>query len=242
MRVPVLSPSYNRATAASSHRVFPGLVYAVRESQVESYLAEGLEVLPIPEDQDGNIAKARNFLLREFRGRDFVMVDDDYEGIFRTEKGKEISLGEEQIDLLFLNGFTMADDLGTPLWGINVQADPKFYREYTPFTFLSPVLGTFSGISGSFPEAIRYDEDLWLKEDYDLFLQVCRKFHRVLRFGQYHYRVDHYDLAGGVVGYRNKDEEIRQLRRMQAKWGKEVVRYDLTKSLNPVIRVPLKGV
>lgn len=242
MRVPIVSPSYNRAKSASSHKVFPGLVYAVKESQAESYRAEGLEVLEIPEDQDGNIAKARNFLLRHFQGQDFLSVDDDYLGIFRTEKGKESSLDPEKIDLLLLNGFAMAEDLGTPLWGVNVQADPKFYREYTPFTFLSPVLGTFSAYSRDLPESIRYDEDLWLKEDYDFFLQVCRRFHRVLRFAQYHYRVDHYDLPGGVVSYRNKDEEVRQLRRMQTKWGKGVVRVDLTKSYNPNVRVPLKGV
>lgn len=34
----------------------------------------------------------------------------------------------------------MVEDMGLCLFGINLQSDPKFYREYTPYSFHSPIL------------------------------------------------------------------------------------------------------
>lgn len=242
-----ISPSYGRAGRVSSDRFFPGLIYVVPESQAGSYealsdLQGGASILSIPDKYDGNVARKRNWILREFAGRNLVMVDDDYQGIFRTITGQEVAVDLPRLEVLLLNGFAMAEDAGTPLWGINVQADPKFYREYTPITFLSPVLGPFLGISADLPESLRFDEDLWLKEDYDFSLQVLRRFHRIVRLSMYHYRVDHHDLPGGTIGQRRWDEEVRQLVRLREKWGPEVVRFDLTRSVNPIVRPPLKGV
>lgn len=233
----------------SSDGIFPEVVIVVPESQIDAYRAakptpdNGGTYLAIPDSQDGNIARKRNAILNHFLGKkslgNVVMVDDDYDSFARISHGQEQPLSPEEIEHVLFRGFTMAHDVGTPLWGVNVQADPKFYREYTPVTFLSPVLGPFMALRDC---PLRFDEDLWLKEDYDFSLQVLRKYHRVLRFGMYHYRVDHFDLPGGVVSHRSWDEEIRQLRRLQEKWGNEVVRYDVTKSVNPVLKVPLRGV
>lgn len=228
----------------STDRVFPECVIAVHESQIDAYReacpspANGGRYHVLPDLENGNIAKARNLILDAFPGN-VVMLDDDHEVFARFTHGVAEPLSLEGIADMIFRGYTMAADLGTPLWGVNVQADPKFYREYTPLTFLSPVLGPFSAHASN---PLRYDEDLWLKEDFDMSLQVLRKYHRVLRFGMYHYRVDHYDLPGGVVSRRSWDEEIRQLRRLQEKWGNEVVRFDITKSVNPVLKVPLRGV
>ncbi len=56
-----------------------------------------------------------------------------------------------------------------------------------------------------------------------------------------HYMVDHFNERGGIVGQRNMAEERKQLDRLQHKWGSAVVSYDLTRSVNPRVRVPLAG-
>lgn len=244
MKWTIAVPSYGRAGMVTTDRVLPEAVIAVHESQIDEYRkacptpANGGRYHVLPDLERGNIAKARNLILDAFPGN-VIMADDDYDSFCRMTHGQSQEMGPEDIERVIFRGFTMAADVGTPLWGVNVQADPKFYREYTPITFLSPVLGPFSA---HMDNPLRYDEDLWLKEDFDMSLQVLRKYHRVLRFNMYHYRVDHYETPGGVVGYRSWDEEIRQLRRLQEKWGNEVVRFDVTKSVNPVLRVPLRGV
>ena len=149
----------------------------------------------------------------------------------------------EIMDFL-VNGFIMAEDLGTPLWGVNLQSDPKFYREYSPFSFLSPVLAPFCChiIDDTVRRRIRYDERLGLNEDYDFFLQVIRIYHKVLRFNKYYYKADHLTVQGGCGAHRTLGEELRQAEIMIKKWGPKVVTYDFNKSTNPRIRVPFKGI
>lgn len=235
-------PSFGRAGRVTTDKVFHGAVVVVPESQADLYMAHPLEnegrYQPMPDRYEGNIAKKRNWILDNLGDR-IVMADDDYDHLGMVERGEMHKLDWPSIASLLLNGFQMVEDLGTVLWGVNLQVDPRFYREYSPFSLLSPILGPFAAFDRC---TLRYDEDLWLKEDYDLSLQVLRKHHKALRFNKYHYSVDHFSEAGGIVGMRNMPEEVRQLRRLQEKWGSEVVAFDLTRSVNPRVRVPLRGI
>lgn len=241
-------PSFGRAGRTTTQHVFPSGVVVVPESQAEEYRAEswpeGWEVATIPDERDGNIAKKRNAILDLYPGRDLVVVDDDYKYLGLWEQGVDRRCGPAEIDLMLTNGFQMSRDVGTPLWGINVQVDRRFYREHAPFAFTSVVLGPFTGIVGELlPEDIRYDEDLWLKEDYDFSLRVLHRFHRTVRLSRYHYMVDHHNEAGGVVGHRDMEEEIRQNDIMERRWGSAVVKVQIKdRSVNPIIKVPLKGI
>lgn len=136
----------------------------------------------------------------------------------------------------------MVRELGSVLWGINVQVDRRFYREYTPISVTTIVLGPFLAITGDRPKDLRFDEDLWLKEDYDFSPKVLHRYHRILRLNRYHYKVDHLAELGGVVEHRNMAEEVRQLQSLQRRWGSDVVKIELHRSVNPIIKVPLKGV
>lgn len=243
----VVVPSYGRAGRVTSVGVFPGGVIVVPSRQAESYralqeLPPGWSVQAIPDESDGNISRKRNAILDLFEGEDIVVVDDDYDYIGRWEEGEDIRLDHGGIRHLISEGFSLARDLGTPLWGINVQVDRRFYREYTPLSITNVVLGPFQGWAADRPHDLRYDEDLWLKEDYDMSLRVLQRFHRILRMNAYHYRVDHQNELGGIVGQRDMGEEVRQLHRLQRRWGSEVVRLELHRSVNPIIKVPLKGV
>lgn len=235
-------PSFGRAGRVTSDAIFHDALIVVPESQAEEYAEQkfrnGCTLVTLPDDRDGNIARKRNWIMDQYPGN-LLIVDDDYDYVGMVENEKQVRLGWESIHDLLLNGFSMARELGTVLWGLNLQVDPKFYRPYSPLAFLAPVLGPWQGFVDC---DLRHDEDLWLKEDYDLSLQVFRKYHRTLRFNKYHYMVDHFNAAGGIVGTRHMPEEVRQLERLQRKWGSGVVSYDLSRSVNPRIRVPLSGI
>ena len=237
--------SYGRAGAISTPALFPGGVIVVPKSQAKEYgrdLAAGWEVVAIPDSDDGNIARKRNAALRLFAGRDLVMLDDDYDYVGRHEARRVIRLDHERIEALIAEGFALMEGVRTVLWGLNVQIDPRFYRPWSPFAMLSPVLGPFMGVSRNRPKDLLFDEDLWLKEDYDFSLRVLHRYHAVLRMNQFHYMVDHLGKAGGVVSSRTMAEEVRQLHRLETRWGSDVVKLRLHRTLNPRIMVPLKGV
>jgi hypothetical protein len=247
-RLPVVAvASYGRAGKVSTVDVFPEGVIVVPAKQEESYRA--LQALPvgwsiesIPDEEDGNIARKRNAILRLFRGSDVVIVDDDYDYIGRWEEGEDRRLDADGIRHLLREGSRLARDLGVPLWGINVQVDRRFYREYTPLSLTNVVLGPFQGWMADRPDDLLHDPELWLKEDYDMSLRVLHRWHRILRLNAYHYRVDHQNESGGVVTHRNMEEEVRQLHALQRRWGSDVVKIQLHRSVNPIIKVPLRGV
>lgn len=246
MKYQVFIISYKRAGGVTSDKVFRNAKIVVPESQYEEYskyeYKNGCELLPIPDSGDGNIVKKRNYIMDHFSDMcdgNMAIVDDDYDYIGMTEKGKSIRLNLDQVDNLLMNGFQMCRDLGTVMWGLNVQSDPKFYREYSPFSFLAPCLGPFQAFCNN---PLRYDERVYLKEDYDMSLQVLQKYHKVLRFNKFYYKVNHFDKPGGVVSYRTKQKEVDQLELMVKKWGKRIVKYNLKKDVDPIIKVPLKGI
>lgn len=240
-------PSYKRAGMVKTRKLFPDAVLVVNENERDEYLEkEGGEILAHPDNIRGNMSKVRNFILDKAEDEEIIMMDDDILDFHYVEFSREKNSYQNYIleisSLLELieNGFEMARELKTPLWGINVQTDPRFYREYSPVSLKSVILGTFSA-HRLIDRSLRYDVRLGLKEDYDFFLQVMYKHRKVLRFNKYSYRCRHIDLEGGCSSYRMLDEEKKQAELLQDKWGKKIVKYDVRRSLNPILKITIPG-
>ncbi len=244
----VVVPSYGRAGRTLTQKVFASGVVVVPESQADDYREreewpDGWSVVGIPDEKDGRKSRKQNAVLDLYQGRDLVMCDDDYKYVGMWENGIDKRCTPEMLDRMLTNGFQMARDVGTPLWGINVQVDRKFYREHAPFAFISVVLGPFMAFVGDlWPEDLRFDDSLWYKEDYDLSLKVLHRFHHTVRLSRYHYMVDHQQMSGGVVGMRNMDSEKAENDRLERRWGSGVWKSQFHRSVNPIIKVPLKGI
>jgi hypothetical protein len=238
----IISPTYKRAGNVKAVKYFDGLVLACHEFEEKSYREAypDNELMILPDSLRGNMAKVRNYILLNSDDAQLVMIDDDVEFLGYHENGvQKVMPWPESLRFLEM-GFRMAEELGTVLWGVNLQADPKFYRPYTPISFLSPVLGPFSCILNQ-GDGITYDERLGLNEDYDFAIQVMHRYHKILRFNKYFYRAGHLDEEGGCGAYRTMEREKTQADIMKAKWG-DVVRYDFKRSTNPIIKIPLRGV
>lgn len=241
--ISIITPSYKRADNVKARAVFGDrLIIACHEFEADEYRKWNPDnkIMVIPDSERGNMAKVRNFMLSNSPTKYLVMVDDDVIelGYHQGMAQKEFNNIDEIMSFL-LNGFVMAEELGTCLWGVNLQSDPKFYREYSPFSLLSPVLGPLScHIIGD----LRYDERLGLNEDYDYALQVLRLHHKILRFNKYYYQAGHLTEKGGCGAYRTLDKEKQQSKIMIKKWGNKVVKYNFDKSTNPRLLVPLKGI
>ena len=240
--ISIITPSYKRANNVKARCVFGNnLIIACHEFEAEEYKKWNPDnkILVIPDELRGNMAKVRNFMLENSPTKYLVMIDDDVIEVGYHENMKTIPFSYDDLMSFIVDGFVMAEELGTVLWGLNLQSDPKFYREYSPISFLSPVLGPFSC---HIVNDLRYDERLGLNEDYDYALQVLQRYHKILRFNKYYYLAGHITEKGGCGAYRTMDKEIAQSKIMIGKWGNKIVKYNFDKSTNPRINVPLKGI
>ena len=64
-----------------------------------------------------------------------------------------------------------------------------------------------------------------IKEDIDYALKSWQKYHKCLRIERFYLNVDSFgDNTGGCNDFRSSEEEKRQFKMMQEKWGPDVIR------------------
>ena len=260
MKIFVCCPSYKRPKVKSFDFFGDILQVYVCESEAEEYIKsnKGFEknIIAVPLGVQGNVARIRNYILNDCfqKGADVCcIVDDDMAYIGYYEKLRLHKLEKEEI-IPFIKKYSLVcKEFGFMMWGVNLNSDPQCYREYTPFSTTSVVLGPFSCyLNGN---ECRYDEKLPLKEDYDISLQNLNKYRGILRVNKYHYSCAQSTNAGGCATYRNIEKEKNQLLQLQKKWGKTIVKSDMsdrshsskkirknTVDYNPVVKSPIRGV
>ncbi len=146
-QVEVYIPSLGRAKTLTTRRFFPDAQIVVSPEEADEYRDiwdEPLMVLPT--GVQGNLSRVRNYILDNATSDWILTVEDDHYGFGYFEGDKEHKLDGKQLEDFVLNSFIMAEDLGTGLWGLNPQKDPKFYHMMTPFSFKSIILGPWMAV------------------------------------------------------------------------------------------------
>lgn len=241
--ITIFIPSYKRWDSIKTHKIVDECVVVVPKSQEEKYRKcnKDINLLICPDEIEGNIARKRNWIKRNCKTRYLMMMDDDLLGFQKVINMKQIKMKKWEIKEMFLQGFLLMEDIGAIMWGVNLNTDPLCYREYSPFSLIAPVLGPFVAMRNV--NDIWYDERLPLKEDYDLSLQVLFKYRKILRMNRYSYDTVHLtNASGGCVDYRSLERELMQNKMLLKKWGKRIVKFDMEKSINPKLHIPLKGI
>lgn len=261
MKISVNCPSYKRPKVETLDYL-PFCKVWVDNKEYNDYIKANPRhkenIISVPDGIQGNVCRIRNYILdKEFeKGIDVVcIIDDDMKGIyyFENENGKAYNkkIVNQDEFIQFLEKYSvMCEELGFKLWGVNLNQDALSYRQYSPFSTNSVILGPFSC---HLKNNIRYDVNLPLKEDYDLAIQHLNKYRGILRINKFHYNCKQSKQAGGCATYRNYQREEEQLKLLQKKWGKEIVKIDKvansnTKKVkkeidyNPIINIPIKGI
>jgi hypothetical protein len=252
----IYSPSYKRSDGIRTHRLLPDIQYCVAESEGDAYRAQGVNVITMPDKVQGNIARVRNWILDHARkqGKPFAIIDDDIRYVKQwTKHNKTGNLDGDRLIEFIESSFNLASEWGVRLWGLHFNQDKGNYRESCPFSTLSFLTASFHGfVDCNFP--LRYDEEIPLKEDYDMTLQELSAWRKVLRFNFVHLIKDDHKNKGGCADMRSVRIEKDQLMKFQLKWGSDIVRVDngsnrkatrkkqIGYDINPMIRVPIKGV
>lgn len=262
MKISVNAPSYRRPNDVKTLSYLPYTRVWVDCKEYDAYKASypDADIVSCPEGVQGNLCRIRNYILKEefARGMDVVLIiDDDLQAIERFDYDKTNGYGyvRTKIDadelLVMVEKYSIiAQDIGAKLWGVNCNADYMAYRHNTPFSTTSYIGGPFQ----CFLKGNRcwYDEDLPLKEDYDMTLQQLNLERVVLRVNAYHYNCKQSEQPGGCATYRNREREEAQLMALQRKWGSGIVKVDQSNKgksskihrfdYNPIIKAPIKGV
>lgn len=246
----VIIPSYKRSHDLKGKDYFFMAKYCVPESQKDEYIKEVGEnrVIILPDNEDGDIVKKRNWILKNIP-RPLIMIDDDVKSIGYIQsinnKPKQFTLEKEKLLEFFTNSFVLCNDFNAKMWGMNQNSDPMSYRQYNPISLSNIVLGPFQG---HLNHDLLFDNRVGTKDDYDMALQQLQKYKKVLRLNKFHYLCEHGDNKGGIVSYRSKEKEIEYCKQIMLKWGKKIIQYrippqKMTDLLNAKkVNVPIKGV
>lgn len=227
MKISVCAPSYKRADNVKTLAYLPYCRIYVAYEEFEDYKRNypDSDIVQCPQGVQGNLCRVRNYILdNEFsNGADVVcIIDDDLRGIERFYYSDGFGYNNYRLNsddfLVFLEKYSiMAEDLGAKLWGINCNSDVMAYRHCSPFSMVSYICGPFQTfLKGN---KCKYDENLPLKEDYDMTLQQLNKERKVLRINSYHHNCEQSTIKGGCATYRNIARERQQLELLQKKWG-----------------------
>ena len=251
----IVIPSYKRYDNLVGYEYFKTAKYIVPESQYVDYIKgrDKSRFIAIPDNEDGNIVKKRNWILKNIP-RPLIMIDDDVKRMTMCEGGeyfkkhgrakqqRELTL--EEAENVFINAANLAYEWGCPLFGFNLNTDGRNYKQYKPFSLTQPILGP---CCGHLEHDLLYDEKMDLKEDYDMSIQALNKYKKILRFNKYAVDADHKNNKGGCVSYRTLEREAEACKAIEKKWGTRIIHYNIkngkyTSYLNGVVNIPINGV
>jgi len=245
MRIKFYAPSYRRPEKSITQTAYPQVQLVVSESEAEAYQKNGNDIVICPNEAQGNLCRVRNWMLDNLMNEAdcLVLLDDDCSAIGIWQNQKQVKLQPEELTEACEAWATLCKEWGYHFWGLNCVTDKGAYREYSPFGTLQYIGGPFQAHLSS--SQLRYDENLPLKEDYDITLQHLQRYGGCLRINYAHYYVKQAEQKGGCATYRNLDKEKQQFFALQNKWGKDIIHRDKKSKrsfdFNPILKVPLAG-
>lgn len=254
-KLSIVIPSYKRWEKLIGYDYFKTAKYIVPQSQYDKYIAgrDKKRFIAIPDEEDGNIVKKRNWMLKNIP-RPLIMIDDDVDCLMMTEGGEYfkkfgrtkqcIRLSPEEAESVFIDACNLAYQWGCPMFGFNLNTDGRNYQQYKPFSPTQPILGP---CCGHLEHDLLYDEAMDLKEDYDISIQALNKYRKILRVNKYAVNADHKENKGGCVSYRTMEKERAACEAIERKWGTKIIHYNIGKGkytsyLNGIVNIPIGDV
>lgn len=250
----IVIPSYKRWNSLVGKEYFREAQYCVPRSQVKQYatVLSRDRLIVIPDQEDGNIAKKRNWILKNV-ARPVCMIDDDVRSLLymegrSREKAMFISFRKMPSEWIMevLEHYTrVAREFGAKMWGVSQRTagDEREYKEWRPFSLTNITLGPFQV---HLDHDLLFDERMGSKDDYDMALQQLNRFGMLLRVEKLAYDCDHGINSGGIVSMRTREREEKYCRAIMDKWGQRIIKYKLPGEkmgdlLNGSVKVPIKG-
>lgn len=186
----------------------------VTEEDAPLYLAEGAASVVV----GGSLCASRNRLLQDAFdvGASCVQLSDDLKAL---KAGRVVDGEKVAVDIGFGEAIRMLsealDMTGAKLAGAAPTANPFYWNPSRTVHTQAFVVGDLMLVR---PSAVRFDERLRLKEDYDFTLQHIHRYDCVARRDDLFATFLHRKNAGGAVSYRTTEAEQDAIRFLKASW------------------------
>lgn len=231
MNIKYVCPSYKRADECLVLNFLKKIKVYVTPEEYGDYCKynKGCEdrIIACPEGIQGNgKSKCLNWLLDtqwDDNTDAIIMIDDDVSGIYKHIKNeKDELISEEEFYELVESWVILGKEWKCGIFALSPSTDPLVYDEFCPFRVHGYCDGQVTG--WLWKNELRYDEELTIKEDVDFALKNWQKYKKCLRIEKYYPKSKAFTNKGGCNEFRSKEEEKRQFKIMQKKWGSEIIR------------------
>ena len=231
MNIKYVSPSYKRPDACPVIHFLKKIKLYVTPEEHEEYCKynKGCEdrIIACPKGIQGNgKSRVMNWLLdNEFDENTdaVIMIDDDVSGIYKHIKNTTDQLiSEQDFYELVESWVVLGKDWKCGIFALSPSSDPVIYEEYIPFRLHGYCDGQVTGWIQR--NELRYDEELTIKEDVDFALKNWQKYKKCLRIEKYYPKSKAFTNKGGCNEFRSEQEEKRQFKIMQERWGSDIIR------------------
>lgn len=229
-------PSKGRAGKVRSLERVVGAELFVPNVEMRSYeLAypdESLRLNGVPSDIRG-ITATRNWILDRAEGRGgdpwVVFVDDDVRDVgwrqLYVDRTASHKLSAAAVTAEFAKLCEVADGMGFTVWGASTETATRSVMPQRPFTTRGYVTASCMGMRAD--RGVRFDEEMIVKEDYELCLRMMRDEGGVLGARYFYWKNEHWTGAGGCFDYRTQEVERAAIARLQLLypgWVKQVTK------------------
>lgn len=177
----------------------------------DAYLSAGASAVV----QGGRLCNSRNLALdlAFMDGLPCVELSDDLKTLaFAVDKKRVRPAAFEEVVLSMQAGCAVT---GAHLAGVAPTANPFYYNPNQPLKTAAFIVGDLIYVR---PCALRFDEGLRLKEDYDYTLQHLTQFGAVARVDSVLATFAHRTNKGGAVDFRTAEREQEAIAFLRAKW------------------------
>lgn len=196
------------------HRVKPmaqligPATWYVSDGEFESYL--GNDCQPV---ESGGLCESRNAALGDaFEvGVPCIQLSDDLKRIRFAEGGEggfKVAVERMRCQLTQSRFFKLA--------GVAPTDNDFYYDAKKPVSHLGFIVGDMIMV---LPTDLRFDENMYLKEDYDYTLQHVTTYGGVVRCNDLLFSFTHRTNSGGAVEHRTADREQEAIGYLKDKWG-----------------------
>lgn len=210
-------PSYGRAWFVTTDKLLPQAVIVVPKSQEIEYKKYHNNIITIPDEEDWNISKKRNAILKMYKWEDIVMLDDD---ILKFQKTRIIrkedetwqkELNQFEIVFLFESILNKLKKEKKSIWWIYPVQYPIAQRKLKEITYKWFIIWTcmiFEKQNDMF-----FDEAFSWKEDHDISIRAIYK-NKLIRYNHYSFNKKKEQTIWWVSEQRNawifKDQDLAE--------------------------------
>lgn len=222
MKFEVVCPTKGRAKTIGENtfKLLPNIKYAVLKNEKKEYMdLTGMSENQIIEHDRIGIANLMSFVMEERTEHCIVRIDDDLNA-FRSNVGQRPRkyTEEEEILQIMENGAEISNALGTDLFYWNASQNPLHYVPQDPLSCYGGFAAGCYGING---RRLKYDTNLWTREDVDLTMQAL-KISRFVWSDKRFSLIGSVDwkTEGGNQSVRTNEREQADAEYLQKKWGR----------------------